>query len=271
MKPDLFEQIAAASVNFQHLREQGIAIKPPPEVIAGTVILARGMMSLEVKALAALAGVSVSSIERIERGEVVSDDVLERVGRALFYPPGAFTEPRVPLAPDAVAEALRQSVAPVADKECVAVRPFRTQQQVARICSTDMLWFDDGRLSDKARTEGAFLRERLEFTELQIGMENSSLVGVPRQNRVRRRELYGKVLDAVVEYERLTHSTVLAGTYTAKMSHPNLPRPSVAVIAVFSRDVDPRACKRRMVFVPTQIDLAETTLSPFVVGDHAST
>jgi len=52
------------------------------------------------------ARVSVSTVERIERGERVSDDALDRIAQAFGYEAGYFTAARLPLGADEAAASL---------------------------------------------------------------------------------------------------------------------------------------------------------------------
>jgi len=72
---------------------------PPPELIAFFVRWVRGNRQLKKQSLASLAGVSLSTVERIERGEAVAPDLIDRVGQVLGYEPGYLTAPRTPLDP----------------------------------------------------------------------------------------------------------------------------------------------------------------------------
>jgi transcriptional regulator with XRE-family HTH domain len=53
--------------------------------------------------LADFACVSVSTIERVECGEKVSNEALDRIAQGLGYEPGRFTAPRYRLGPEQAA------------------------------------------------------------------------------------------------------------------------------------------------------------------------
>ena len=69
---------------------------PSLESIAFYVLVQRGFWGWKQEALAAMTGVSLSTVERVERGEVVASESLNRIAVALRQPPGAFTTPRIP-------------------------------------------------------------------------------------------------------------------------------------------------------------------------------
>jgi Helix-turn-helix domain len=70
-----------------------IAGVPPPELIGFCVRWERGLRQWKRSTLADFACVSVSTIERVERGEKVSDEALDRIAQGLDYEPGRFTAP----------------------------------------------------------------------------------------------------------------------------------------------------------------------------------
>jgi transcriptional regulator with XRE-family HTH domain len=68
--------------------------KPPePQVIAAVVKELRTHLGWKQFALAHEAGVTVRTIERLEAGERMSDETLNKVAKALKFPEGAFTQP----------------------------------------------------------------------------------------------------------------------------------------------------------------------------------
>ncbi|MGH6926541.1 MAG: helix-turn-helix domain-containing protein [Propylenella sp.] len=67
---------------------------PSPALVAFFVRWVRGLHQWKQSTLAEFADVSISTIERVERGEKVSDEALGRIAEALGYPPGHFTAPR---------------------------------------------------------------------------------------------------------------------------------------------------------------------------------
>ncbi|MCA6115219.1 helix-turn-helix transcriptional regulator [Bradyrhizobium sp. WSM 1738] len=69
---------------------------PPIELVDFVVRWNRGLRPWKATTLAGLSGVSISTVERIEGGERVSDDALDRIARAFGYEAGYFTAPRYP-------------------------------------------------------------------------------------------------------------------------------------------------------------------------------
>jgi hypothetical protein len=84
---DLFERLAQLPDP-----PPGIPHVPPVELVAFVVYWNRGLRNWKKSTLADFAGVSVSTIERIERGEKVSDEVLDKVAEGFGYETGYFTK-----------------------------------------------------------------------------------------------------------------------------------------------------------------------------------
>src|SRR5260221_3526990 len=172
----------------------------------------RGFKQLSAQALAAMANVSISSIERIERCESVSDDVLRKVAVALGREEGAFVDKRVPLDPDQALELLEESVASFEGTVPVAVLPLRKQGQVRAIADAAALLVDGGRLDERSGDDIAALREWFGFCSF-LRAEKAGLIVGGEQPKMRK--TYGDVLRAVRDLERSARAVALAGTYSA--------------------------------------------------------
>jgi DNA-binding XRE family transcriptional regulator len=105
------ETLAQQYEETDRMAREGIAHVPSPATIGAYVRLQREMAGWKQQALAYLADVSLSTIERIERGEAVLAESLDRVAAALHLPPGSFTRARVPLGIEPAASALAESLA----------------------------------------------------------------------------------------------------------------------------------------------------------------
>ncbi|MGC2223580.1 MAG: helix-turn-helix transcriptional regulator [Methylocella sp.] len=105
---------------------------PPRELIGFVVRWERGLRQWKLSTLANFAGVSVSTIERVERGEKVSDTALDRIAQGLGYEPGRFTAPRYRLGPEQAAASLVETFR---EMEPVAVAPMNTHRQVREAAS----------------------------------------------------------------------------------------------------------------------------------------
>jgi transcriptional regulator with XRE-family HTH domain len=234
----------------------GIALAPPRDIIANFVRFQRAVVGWKQDALASIAGLSLSTIQRIERAEEVSAESLERVAAALHQKPGAFTAPRVPLTVEALKEKLEQFTLPFESRQWVTVRPLRTQPQIAELAQSDLYLIDDGRIDDECHGEVAALQETLDFVSFVLVEEDAIVHSRPRKP-IKRRELYATVLDLVQTIEKRSRSIALAGTYTADTGTKILPQARVGLIAFFAKSADPGAVKRRTLSVPSKVNLAE--------------
>lgn len=228
----------------------GVAAPPPPALVAFCVRMQRGMRQLKRDALASMAGVSLSTIERIERGETVEPASLEKIAAALGYEPGYFTHPRPPATP----QEMEAWVTNLAKQKVVQARPIKTQAQVRALveCHSYMPMAPDPQ--DDYRDDifglvewldlGAFLRSDTGFN--------------PRDEKVRFRKLYTDIL-GYVQYLERKGLNVLGGV----LHHPvkNIPEWKIAVISLSSKAADPGAPKRRAMLVDTSMLPKTVTLA----------
>jgi transcriptional regulator with XRE-family HTH domain len=241
--------------DWQEMAEQGVACVPPRKVIAQFVRWSRQVLQWKKQALASLASVSLSTVERIERGEQVSTESLERVAGALNQSKGAFTEPRVPLGSKATLNKFEEYCKQFEEKQTVSVRPLQTLPQVAELVRTDMYVVDGGRLGDDLREVIAELCEWLDFGSFMIGTEEDPIFDTGRRERVRLRWIYRKILDQAREVERRGGAVALAGVYEAEPNITTIPKVRVAVVSFFPNNSDPAARKRRFLLAPARIDV----------------
>lgn len=254
----IVEKIAATDYGFEELRLRGEAVKPPSDIVALLVSVDRHARNLKQSALASLAGVSLSSVERIERGEVVSDEVLDKVTLALGRRNGDFTKPVVPLSPQETTKMLNQSAEKFNGRIWVPASPLRKLTQIAAVARAHFFWFDDVRLIGDFAEEGRVLCELFELSTFVIGQEEDEcLPKKPRRDRVKRRALYREILDAASCYERNTASVLLCATYEAKIDAIAAGSIPVAAIAAYPKATDPGAIKRRQLCVPEKVDPKE--------------
>ena len=70
-------------------------VPPPPELVGFVVRWERSLRNWKASTLAGFAGVSLSTLERVERGEKVSGALLDKTAQGLGYAAGHFTRPRL--------------------------------------------------------------------------------------------------------------------------------------------------------------------------------
>lgn len=216
-----------------------IPTTPPIELVALIVRWARHLRQWKVSTLADFATVSVSTIERVERGERVSDEALDRIALALGYDKGAFHEPRLPIGPEAVAE---QMVDTYAHLEAVDVVPMKTQRAVRQAAHCQAFLVHSPGVPDTYDQDIAALTEWLDFASFAL----SNDIDIEGGEEVSRRDLYNDILKCVAELER-RGLTVLSGVMPAPQ--PGLPDWTVAVVSITPKLTDPGAAKRKQVFV----------------------
>jgi len=93
--------------------------------------------------LASLAGVSLSTVERIERGEAVTADLIDRVGQVLGYDAGYLTAPRTPIDPETAIEGFVETYEHL---QPVTVAPIRMIPAIAADHHSvygEVYWHDD--------------------------------------------------------------------------------------------------------------------------------
>lgn len=246
------EHILCELARMEKMAQAGIPGLPPPKFLAEFVKFQRGMRQWKQDTLASFAGVSLTTIERIERAETVSRESLDRVAVALGYKEGDFTEPRVPLSQEEAAQKLIDGLSPFTDRVQVPVRALRTQPQASALARCHYYLVDGTQLGETYQNDIANLREWLDLTAFILGQEKKPSFG--RERPAHRRELYAKILETTQDIERRAYAVALCGTYIAKTNLALMPTVEVALIAFFPKLTDPGAVKRKILFAPDMID-----------------
>lgn len=241
--------------DWEEMAEQGVACVPPARVVAQFVRWSRQVLQWKKDTLVSLAGVSLSTLERIERGEQVSATSLDRVAAALKQPKGAFTQPRVPLGLKATLDKLVEYCKQFERVKPVNVRPLRTLPQIGELVRADMYLVDGGRLGEDLSGEIAAFCEWLDFGSFMIGSEEDPCFRGHRWDRVQRRRIYRTILGQAREIERQGIAVALAGTYMAETSVRGIPEFRIGVVSFFPKGSDPGAIKRRALLAPAHIDV----------------
>jgi transcriptional regulator with XRE-family HTH domain len=211
---------------------------------------------LEVSTLADFSRVSVSTVERVERGERVSEEFLDQIAQALGYEVGAFHAPRIPLSAAKVAEDM---VDAYGNLERVPVSPLKTQRAVREAMSCQAFLVHRPQVPEVYDQDITNLVEWLDFASFTLSED----VQIEREELPPRRKLYGSILACANELER-RGLTVLTGVMLAPQ--PNMPDWKVAIISITPKLTDPGAIKRDHVFV----DRRNVVLSNMEFGDIES-
>ena len=105
-------------------------VPPPLELVGFVVRWERSLRNWKASTLAGFAGVSLSTIERVERGAKVSEAALDKMAQGLGYGAGHFTRPRLP-------KSREDALAELADTygllEIVPVAPMETERAIRKL------------------------------------------------------------------------------------------------------------------------------------------
>jgi transcriptional regulator with XRE-family HTH domain len=227
---------------------------PPRDVVAMFVKLARGLAGWKKATLASMANVSLSTVERVERGEPVSTESLDRLAVALKQPAGAFTSPRVQRSEEEALAAVIDQWAWMGEVKPVDVEPLRKQSQLRLLSDTVFAVLDHD--LDDADDDVAALREWMGLLSF-VRAEYEGLIGtnLPRENNLRR--LYQDILTFVADIERRHRCVCLVGVYQPETTLKMFQGSSVAVVALKSKVKNPAAAARRTLFAPAKMDFKE--------------
>lgn len=223
-------------------------VTPTPEVIAFHLRYARKMRQLKKDALAHMAGVSLSTIERVERADNVSDECLDKIAVALGQEPGYYTAKRRPIPQQEAAEKFEETYG---EMQQVEVAPLRKQTQVRELATCH------GFLINRPGLDATFdgdIANLTEWFDLASFVLNEFTDG-GNGGKGRRRELYNSVLNTVTALER-RGVTVLAGTMAAPQ--PDIPDWKIGIISISLKETDPGAIKRRVVLVDRRWGMMDT-------------
>ena len=234
--------------------------RPERSSIAFCVAWSREMKQLSIQALASMAGVSPSSIERIERGEHVSDDTLRKVAVAVNQDEDAFTAERIPLSQDGVEQVLEAWAAPYEGMTMVPVGHFTKQRQVRDLSRCDGALVHTSHLREDAQSLVEGLREWIDLAGfIRATQEHDAFITT--ESFTRMREFNKDVLATVREVERVGRATALTGCYDAEGLYvdpidaaPRTMPIKVGLVAFFPKETDPCAIKRPFLWAPKQVE-----------------
>jgi transcriptional regulator with XRE-family HTH domain len=233
-----FDEILDA-INKSGWPEPGEEQVPSPEIIAFFVRYVRDLRQWKKHTLASFAGVSLSTVERVERAETVSDDCLDRIAVGLGYDKGYFTKPRVALSPGATAEKIEETWGNLI---VVPVRRLSTQRAIRQLGRCHGFLLHRPGVVDAIDDLIQELAEWLDLASFILGSPDD--LAPPTEGR--RRELYADILDCVLRIEQ--HGLYVLGGI---MDAPQLGIDDwkVAVVSITPKRDDPGAPKRRALYV----------------------
>jgi len=225
-------------ISVLELDPAGEPLVPPPEVVAFFVRWVRGLRQWKKSTLADFADVSISTVERVERGEKVNDETLNRIAIALGYETGYFTTPRRAIAREEANAQLQDSFGHL---EPVRVFPMRSHRSIREAAGCHAFLIHDPGVPESLRPDILNLGEWLDLASFILSKELEQEI----EGRGRR-ALYNDILECVRSLEKQGY-TVLSGVTAAPQE--GIPDWKVAVISVTSKATDPAAIKRQYLFV----------------------
>lgn len=226
---------------------------PAPDTIAEFVKLQRAFYGWKRETLAALARVSLSTVERVERGDFVRASSLEKLALALNQQRDAFTAERIPLSEAEALAMLVESFSWMNGTVPVDVAPLRHEAQLRVLTDTDVAIVTSDLEGEEAACAVDGPREYLDLTSF-VRAEDGTLMP-KRERSFRLRRLYRNVLAVALSIERDHKAACLAGTYEAKSSTPDFDVVRVSVIAVRSRERNPAAANIKRLMAEATIDM----------------
>jgi DNA-binding XRE family transcriptional regulator len=207
---------------------------PPAEIIAFNVHVRRKLHGWKQSALASLAGVSLSTVERIERGDTVQPAVMEKIGAAFGYPPGYYTAPRVPLTQEEMAREADVHTA------FVPVTAFANQHSFRRIARCQRLAFAP--IGGLAVNHPLMLPLFERMWDLSVHLERQG--SVPKSQLAGVRDLYRDIARHLTALHR-EGIEVLGGV----LHEPERDPAHYGVIAAGRRSVDPGILARKLILL----------------------
>jgi transcriptional regulator with XRE-family HTH domain len=225
---------------------------PTPDAIAAFVKLQRALFGWKQDTLASLAEVSLSTVQRVERGEAVRPAQLEKLAVALKREPDVFTRKVTPLTPAEALEALQRDAAWMDGRVRVTVAPLRKEAQVRELAETELLVADSD-IGDEVAGAVSELREWFDLASF-IRMEHSGSIQSASLRKAPLREFYQNLLESVRRIEIEHGAVCLAGTYEVATTGPLGDTVRVAVIALRSRENNPAAATIKTLWAEGSVD-----------------
>lgn len=221
------------------------------KAIANFVKLQRLFLGWKQETLASMAGVSLATVQRVERGVRVRPAQLRKLAVALHQPADTFTKERPRPTPIEVEQNLASMFSWAEGRVPVSVAPFKTERQLRALLTTDALLFTSD-LEQKADNDLAELREWLDLAGF-IQAERSGLIGPEPGRDLKVRRLWRDILDCVERLQRSYRAVILTGVYDAEPTYGREPI-TIGAVAVRSLEKNPAASKISTLWADAKVD-----------------
>lgn len=154
------KDMEADPMNNQYFENTGTCRSLTPKEIGYAVASFREVRSWKQSTLAAEAGVTERTVQRIENGEKASDETLRKVAQALGFPPRAFIGPRYIRTPEeAAAYAEKTMKETFGHNMKVSVGQFTEPREIIDLLSAHGLTLDDRQAVGEALEAAARLKD----------------------------------------------------------------------------------------------------------------
>lgn len=220
--------------------------------LAAYVRFQREQLKWKRDLLASMAGVSLSTIERIERAEPVRSAALQSVAGALGLERDTFTRPRPELSEREQADWMDRMRIWLETHVPVKVAPLRNEAQLRSLAETQFVVFDSD-LGEAAADDLGELREWLDLAGFIRGTVDGT-ISPPPERGFRMRTLYADIFAHVREMERRHDAVCLVGSYAAETDIEYLTDAQVGVLALRSKVNNPAAIKVDTLFAERRIN-----------------
>jgi transcriptional regulator with XRE-family HTH domain len=225
---------------------------PSKAAIAFLVARDRDMVGWKSETLAGIARVNISTIERIERAEKVSDETLDKVAVALGRSKASFTAPRVMLNIDQALAFLEQSDAAFNDTIEVRVNPVSKQKQIRDLLNTHSLVVNDSGLSEQCISMIDELRDAFRG---QISKNFPKFIDHTQPApEPPKKSFYTYALAKIRSIERSAGAVALTGVYESEcVQGDKAEELTFGYLGFYRKDKDLAASKRRRLFLPQDL------------------
>lgn len=233
------------------------AILPPdPKGLGAYIRFQRAQLHWKQATLASMASVSLSTIERVERGEPVRAGSLEKIALALGQEQDAFTRPRRQLNGDEMVAHMTECLAIFKGKIPISVAPFRTEQQLRALAATHFAVVDTDIDDPDAYDDLAGLREWIDLAAF-MKAQQTGVFKMRREREYRARQLYSDVFEHVDAIERRHNAVCLVGTYEAECEDPDYGPVPIGLLTLRSKARNPAAALVDQMWVEKSMSLRE--------------
>ena len=210
--PELERELAA----LDEAGKAGKAIHLSARMVGLFVQLDREERGWKQQSLASLAGVSLSTIQRVERGEPTRESALVRIEQALGHDVGKYSAKRVPLPMSVCKKLLVEQKLESAQTVQIKIGLIKSTSQLAAMTRCNIITIDDRQVSDDIKKDIYEFRDLLESAALVVAADQAHILPSVVAEPIKRREIYSSLLARIIEIGNAHKLYVVGGTYSAE-------------------------------------------------------